>query len=119
SMLVTWTRVLSGRLRDPLIGRDALIGVAAGAALALLTLMPYFTVALTGKMPAPGQSDLGPLLGWRGVVAALALAINSGMQNTLINVFTYSAFRVVFEQLTRTPIGRSRSTIAAKIRMSA
>jgi len=118
SMLVTWTRVLSGRLRDPLIGRDALIGVAAGAALALLTLMPYFTVALSGKMPAPGQSDLGPLLGWRGVVAALALAINSGMQNTLINVFTYSAFRVVFEQLTRTPIGRSRSTIAAKIRMS-
>ena len=31
--LVSWTRVLSGRVRDPLVGRDVLIGVFTGACL--------------------------------------------------------------------------------------
>ena len=29
-MLVSWTRLLSGRLRDPLLGRDVLIGLLVG-----------------------------------------------------------------------------------------
>jgi len=120
SMLVTWTRVLGGRLRDPLIGRDALIGVAAGAATALIFLAPYLTTRLTGMpMPAPAQTDLAALMGLRGVAGALAQAINNGMQNTLINLFVYSTFRAIFEWITRTPIGRNRWTIAGKIRMSA
>ena len=28
--LISWTRLLSGRVRDPMVGRDVLIGVAAG-----------------------------------------------------------------------------------------
>ena len=119
SMLVAWTRVLSGRLQDPLIGRDALIGVAAGATVTLITLLGYFTAPLTGQpAPAPAFSDLGPLLGFRGTVATLTLGINNGLQNTLINVFMYSTFRAIFEWITRTPIGTSRWTIAQKIRMS-
>ena len=119
SMLVTWTRVLGGRLRDPLTGRDALIGVAAGAATALVLVAPYLTAKLTGlPLPPPGQTELAPLLGLRGVVGALAQAINNGMQNTLINVFVYSTFRAIFEWITRTPIGTARWTIAGKIRMS-
>jgi len=119
SMLVTWTRVLGGRLRDPLIGRDALIGVAAGAATALLLLAPYLTTGLTGMpLPPPAQTALAPLLGLRGVAGSLAQAINNGMQNTLINLFVYSTFRAIFEWVTRTPIGPNRWTIAGKIRMS-
>jgi hypothetical protein len=29
-MLISWTRLLSGRVRDPLVGRDVLIGMVAG-----------------------------------------------------------------------------------------
>ncbi len=36
-MLVSWTRVLSGRLRDPLVGRDLLIGSAGGVTITMLT----------------------------------------------------------------------------------
>jgi hypothetical protein len=32
AMLVSWSRVLSGRWRDPLVGRDLLIGIAFGTA---------------------------------------------------------------------------------------
>ena len=35
-LLVSWTRLISGRTRDPLVGRDVLIGVAAGTLLAAL-----------------------------------------------------------------------------------
>jgi eukaryotic-like serine/threonine-protein kinase len=118
SMLVAWTRVLSGRLRDPLVGRDALLGVAAGATLMLIYLEPFWTVGLTGKPPTPLQTDLSPLLGLRGAVAGVLLAVNNGMQNTLISTFSYSGFRAIFEWVTRTPIGAGRWTIASKIRMS-
>jgi uncharacterized membrane protein YfcA len=36
--LISWSRVLSGRLRDPLVGRDVLVGVAAGLTWACLWL---------------------------------------------------------------------------------
>jgi len=35
-LLIGWTRALAGRLRDPLVGRDVLVGVAAGTIGALL-----------------------------------------------------------------------------------
>jgi hypothetical protein len=35
-LLISWTRLLSGRLRDPLVGRDILIGILAGVSAALL-----------------------------------------------------------------------------------
>src|SRR5262249_9920531 len=38
-MLITWSRVVSGKLRDPRIGRDVLIGLAGGAALSMATLV--------------------------------------------------------------------------------
>ncbi len=36
-VLVSWTRLLSGRFRDPLVGRDLLVGVALGATVVALT----------------------------------------------------------------------------------
>jgi serine/threonine-protein kinase len=37
--LVSWTRVLSGRVRDPLVGRDVLIGVFTGVCLVGVTAL--------------------------------------------------------------------------------
>jgi Protein kinase domain len=34
--LISWTRFLSGRMRDPLVGRDVLVGVVAGICVAAL-----------------------------------------------------------------------------------
>jgi hypothetical protein len=36
-VLVSWVRLLEGRFRDPLVGRDALLGVLAGSLLTLVT----------------------------------------------------------------------------------
>ena len=118
SMLVGWTRELGGRIRDPLVGRDCLIGVACGAALALLHLAFYAAGPYAGRgTQTPLLADVGTLLGWRGILNNVLQAVNNGMQNALITVFTYSAWRAVFEWLTRTPVGGSRWTLASKLRM--
>jgi serine/threonine-protein kinase len=41
--LVSWNRLLAGRFKDPLVGRDLLVGALASAA--ALTLLPLFTNA--------------------------------------------------------------------------
>jgi uncharacterized membrane protein YfcA len=37
--LITWTRVLSGRFNDPLVGRDLLLGILAGTVAAVASLL--------------------------------------------------------------------------------
>ena len=37
--LISWARLLSGRARDPMVGRDLLIGVAAGVGLVAARLL--------------------------------------------------------------------------------
>jgi hypothetical protein len=39
AVLVSWSRVLAGRWRDPLVGRDALVGIATGAAVGLIAFV--------------------------------------------------------------------------------
>jgi serine/threonine-protein kinase len=37
-LMVSWQRLLSGRFRDPLVGRDVLLGVVAGSAISLILM---------------------------------------------------------------------------------
>jgi serine/threonine-protein kinase len=60
-MLVSWTRVLSGRLRDPLVGRDLLIGTAAGCMLVGLGVLVQFIAVKTGLTGVPTQVNTGML----------------------------------------------------------
>src|SRR5207245_5320331 len=41
-LLIGWTRLLSGRFRDPMVGRDVLIGTVVGTACAIVSKAPYF-----------------------------------------------------------------------------
>jgi hypothetical protein len=51
--LVSWTRLLSGRLRDPRVGRDVLLGCAFGVAMLLINLGHNLLPALVGQPPLP------------------------------------------------------------------
>jgi serine/threonine-protein kinase len=74
-MLVSWVRLISGRLRDPLVGRDLLIGVAYGAGSAIV-------IQLIGWIPRTlGIDDYGlhtetwsweSLTGLRHAISAIA-----------------------------------------------
>ena len=83
-LLVGWTRLLSGRVRDPLVGRDVLVGVAAGAVGALLIasrdVIPYFAGM---PMPTPDLPPATILLGTRYALDAALGLVNRAIFNAL------------------------------------
>jgi hypothetical protein len=88
-LLISWTRLLSGRFRDPLVGRDVLIGLFFGGLCAIVLhiangLASFWNVpGMTPVPPGPGKTLSGPsrLAGWLldqvGLSAIQALAVTS------------------------------------------
>jgi serine/threonine-protein kinase len=84
-MLISWTRALSGRWRDPLVGRDILVGAAVGASVALL-LGPA-RVLLPMALGIPGPSPL---------LFAYTAPVNPGRAvANILSVGLFSAFWVL------------------------
>jgi predicted Ser/Thr protein kinase len=56
-LLFSWSRVLAGRFRDPLVGRDLLAGILGAAAMALLSQV---STALADWIPLSGMTPQSP-----------------------------------------------------------
>jgi serine/threonine-protein kinase len=101
-MLVGWSRLLAGRIRDPLIGRDLLIGAAVGAGLVVLNIVSTSLPQRFGlPEPIPRLPDPNLLLGGREFVSVILGALNSGLESPLIDVFAIAVGRAVFEWIMR------------------
>jgi hypothetical protein len=73
-VLVSWTRLLSGEWRDPLVARDTLVGIAFGIILAFVgTYMNFLPSQLLSGIDRPVAYDLTPLLGTRFVISWLLI----------------------------------------------
>jgi len=70
--IISWTRLLGGRIRDPLVGRDILFGLAAGVATVLLGC---FLESLPGWLglapPEPGGFEVSCFLGFRWMAGVI------------------------------------------------
>jgi serine/threonine-protein kinase len=81
--IISWSRILSGRLRDPLVGRDLLVGSLCGALFALIQWMEFAGRGYLGIDPAPIRPALDPLLGSRFLASAAIIHLYSAILNTL------------------------------------
>jgi hypothetical protein len=98
SILVGWTRLLAGRLRDPIIGRDVLLGIACGAGFSLLHFAAEVLPRTFGfSEPPPHAAEFGVLISVRAYVLTLIGCVNTGLQNSVLTVFEVSALRAGFE----------------------
>ena len=71
-LLVSWTRLLTGRFRDPLVGRDVLIGLTFGIAVQLLSHLPVVASGWLGlAAPPPTMYAIDALAGGRQTLGAL------------------------------------------------
>lgn len=90
-MLVSWTTLLRGRARDPVVGRDVLFGVALGVAIALL---------LQGTQAGGGiifpSVDL--LLGARSSANEILTQGLYAIRNALLMVFLLAMLRVLLRR---------------------
>ena len=77
SMLVTWARVTTGKFRDPLVGRDIVVGLLAGSTLSLLAALAAIT-NLWFDLPT-GAPKLSPALGLRDALATLAWSVGGSI----------------------------------------
>lgn len=92
--LVSWTRLLDGRLRDPLVGRDILVGIL----LAVATLIPGELQVLVGSW-----LGLSPLPPWLSVEATLGgpSALVGYILSEHVGVIWYAALVLLFLVLVR------------------
>ena len=101
--LVTWVRFVGGRWRDPVVGRDILVGVAVGAFAANLAwmriwLFPRLT-GTPGPVPDVSLSTLEALRRGAHLVAALAIDhTNAVLMNSLFIVLILVVLRLLLRR---------------------
>lgn len=81
--IISWTRLVSGRIRDPLVGRDILFGVILGLSwLVIFEISLWLGIARLGASPQLFSSDY--LIGGRSLLGAVIVRLPSAIQTTLI-----------------------------------
>ena len=99
-VLVSWTRVLQGRFRDPLVGRDLLIGGAVGlGGWAAVHLSQLATTAAGVPPPIPpGHPVTDVLLGPRFAFANLAALALGALMTSLTYVLLLVLLGIVLRR---------------------
>src|SRR5271166_485901 len=92
-LLISWNRLVAGRWRDPLVGRDVLIGTLFGCVWALFCHLAY-ALPLWFRIPriTPSHIESLPLgtttQAWGYLLGDLSNAVVSSLAVTLILIFT-------------------------------
>jgi len=92
-MIISWTRLISGRLRDPLVGRDLLFGVLLGITWLFVLAVGSFFLIRAGDRPLLANEEF--LQGFRESVAVGLANIVGSIRTTLIFFFLLVLLRVL------------------------
>ena len=100
-MLVSWVRLFGGRARDPLVGRDILIGAVLGMVFDLNVRLLQWLPGLLGlpqAAPAGFLWSLEPLRGLRHAVAATLAIHTTSLLDALTPVMLFLVLRLLFRR---------------------
>ena len=101
STIVSWSRLLAGGIRDPLVGRDVLVGCVAGA---LVTCLLMLSVLVPSWLDRPAEALINPTWrAWFGTRPAISLALQLVL-NALLESFTALFLLVLVRQWLRREI---------------
>jgi serine/threonine-protein kinase len=95
--IISWTRVLNGRLRDPVVGGHMLVGIFFGVFSALATDITAFVNMHSSGVPSQ-TVRLGAVLGVAPVAGALIGMLPNSILNTLGIFFVLFVFRLIFRK---------------------
>jgi serine/threonine-protein kinase len=99
-MLVSWTRLLGGRWRDPLVGRDVLLGTAVGALVTLaVPFVRMIVLRALGLPPLPPYGEfLDATLGLRYVLTSLVEITVVTLANAMFLVLILLVLRLALRR---------------------
>jgi serine/threonine-protein kinase len=97
--IVSWTRVLSGRFRDPLVARHLLFGATVGAALALVSALEQLVPGwLDPALCLPLATNTGTLHDARWVVAQFFSVLAEFVQAPMVFLLILALFRFLLRK---------------------
>ena len=94
--IISWSRLLAGRIRDPLVGRDALFGVILGVTWTLIFEFMFLALKHIGATPDLGSPEF--LLGARQVLGACTAHLTTSLVGALGFFFLMFVFRVILRK---------------------
>lgn len=98
--LTSWNRFLQGEWRDPLVGRDVVLGVTWGVlAAAMIHLHPVFAEALGAPPPMPTTLQSDFLLGTRRILGIIVYEQTNAAFTALMVTFLVVFFRAVLRKM--------------------
>ncbi len=98
-ILMSWSRLLGGRFRDPRVGRDILVGIAAGVAVALARCALVLLPPLFGAAPPPLRGvNLDFLLTTRHALSALLRMPPNALFNGMLITLSFALARMLVKR---------------------
>jgi predicted Ser/Thr protein kinase len=91
--IISWSRLMAGRLRDPLVGRDVLWGVLLGVVWSVVVSAGFLALKREGATPQLASTSL--LVGGRQVVGIWLLNVVQCILGTLEFFFVLFLLRVL------------------------
>jgi len=95
--MISWTRVLNGRLRDPVVGGHLLVGIFFGVFSAFATQISALINTQSSGVPSQAVL-LGTVLGVARVASAMIGMLPNSILNTLGIFFVLFVFRLIFRK---------------------
>ncbi len=97
--LISWTRLLAGQWRDPLVARDVLIGACYGVLFTLFEMSDNLLLPLFGKPPRmPGEFEVSTLLGVRLAIGGLLFYVLAFVLYSLLIFFFLFLLQLAFKR---------------------
>ena len=91
--IISWSRLINGKLRDPAVGRDILFGVAMGTLWILIFLARRVFLRAVGDPPSLSDTEI--LHGVRGALGAWMTQVPGAVRGTLLFFFILFILRVL------------------------
>jgi serine/threonine-protein kinase len=97
--LVSWSRLLAGGFRDPLVGRDVLVGCLFGAFEAAMGSLGWFVQSWLGHLPMrPLSGPESQFLGTRAIIANISYGLLGALFTQLSMLFVLFFLRVLLRK---------------------
>ena len=94
--IISWSRIMAGKVRDPLVGRDLLYGVLFGLAWSVIFQFTFLAQMRLGGMPSLASTSF--LLGARYVIGNWLWHLSTSVQATLLFFFLMFILRVLLRK---------------------
>jgi Protein kinase domain len=98
-ILMSWSRLLRGRVRDPRVGRDVLVGIVAGLSIVLIGIVVALVVPALGYPPPPPRNmNMELLMSTRRAVSSLLRMPTNALMNGMLTTLLFALLMMIVKR---------------------